>query len=334
MKSKYKLSIIVPVYNSVHFLPELLNSINSHFYKNKVELLMIDDGSTDGSLDIEQSFDNKKTTTIDSKVIQVSHNGASNARNIGIENADGEYILFCDADDIISQQIDDIVDKAINEKIDIVSIEKSVSSKHNERIMHGSAISYEIMQAMFGSVSTNIKSYEYGIGPVCKLFRRELLLKHNVKFPTKVVWWEDSLFNIQALKYSNKFKLVKRDFYQVRINGDSVSHQVDSSIIDNANRVLDLSNYYLKGIPSAIKDKIYNQQRAFILWELFGRFFIYNPQKNLFNRLNDFKSLNGLHHFAPNLQSKMLIISLNRFGFYITVNWYKIAKLLKDKFIG
>ena len=93
-----KISVIVPVYNVEKFLPFCIESIINQTYKD-LEIILIDDGSTDTSLAICNEY-SKKDKRI--KVIHQENHGLSHARNTGIENASCDYLSFIDADDIIS----------------------------------------------------------------------------------------------------------------------------------------------------------------------------------------------------------------------------------------
>ena len=91
------ISVIVPVYNAEKYLRECLDSIVNQTYKN-IEIILVDDGSTDGSGAICDEYADKDVRI---KVYHIPNGGASNARNLGIDNADGEYLMFVDSDDII-----------------------------------------------------------------------------------------------------------------------------------------------------------------------------------------------------------------------------------------
>lgn len=89
-------SIIIPIYNSANYLEDTLKSVVNQTYKN-YEAILIDDGSTDNSMEIAYKFA-KKNQKI--KIIKAEHKGVSNARNIGIKSANGRYLTFLDSDDI------------------------------------------------------------------------------------------------------------------------------------------------------------------------------------------------------------------------------------------
>ncbi|MEQ9231113.1 MAG: glycosyltransferase family 2 protein, partial [Cyclobacteriaceae bacterium] len=89
-----KVSIIIPVYNAELFLAETINSVLNQNFKD-FELLLVNDGSTDGSGQICQSFEDDRIT-----YLEIENGGVSNARNIGFKKSKGDYLAFLDADDV------------------------------------------------------------------------------------------------------------------------------------------------------------------------------------------------------------------------------------------
>ena len=94
-----KISVIIPVYNVIDFLKECLGSVLNQTYKN-LEIILVDDGSTDGSSQICDEY-KKKDRRI--QVIHKENGGLSDARNAGIKIAQGEYFSFIDSDDWIHE---------------------------------------------------------------------------------------------------------------------------------------------------------------------------------------------------------------------------------------
>ena len=93
MNSEPKVSIIIPTYNQSQYLEEAVESVLNQTYKN-IEIIIVDDGSTDNTPEVIKSFDNKII------YIQQKNKGASGARNTGIKKANGQYIAFLDSDDL------------------------------------------------------------------------------------------------------------------------------------------------------------------------------------------------------------------------------------------
>ena len=92
-----KISIVIPVYNTAKYLKKCLDSLKFQTYEN-LEIICVDDGSTDGSLSVLQEYANSDSRFL---VYTQEHLGTSSARNIGISVASGEYISFVDSDDWI-----------------------------------------------------------------------------------------------------------------------------------------------------------------------------------------------------------------------------------------
>lgn len=112
-----KVSIIVPVYNAVAYLDRCLESIINQTYRN-LEIILVDDGSTDGSEKKCVYYQKKDSRII---LLHSKNGGAARARNLGIANSNGQYISFVDADDyIVSDYIEGMIDIILNYKLDIV----------------------------------------------------------------------------------------------------------------------------------------------------------------------------------------------------------------------
>lgn len=103
------ISVIVPVFNAQRFLPKCIGSILNQSYKN-LEVLLIDDGSTDKSLEICKKYEQKDNRVV---VISQENGGVSSARNNGLRRANGEYICFVDSDDWIPKKSIELLYRAI-----------------------------------------------------------------------------------------------------------------------------------------------------------------------------------------------------------------------------
>lgn len=111
-----KVSIVVPMYNVSNYLKRCLESILNQTYQN-IEVIAIDDGSTDDTLKIANEFEKKDSRL---RVLSQENKGLSEARNVGIENSNGEYIFFVDSDDWLENEIiEKLVDYSNNNNLDI-----------------------------------------------------------------------------------------------------------------------------------------------------------------------------------------------------------------------
>lgn len=113
------ISIIIPVYNVEKYLEECIESCINQTYKN-IEIILINDGSTDKSLEICQKYAN-----IDNRIIvkSIPNSGVTHARNVGIGLSKGDYITFIDSDDFVDRNFCEVLLKPfLNKKIDIVRL--------------------------------------------------------------------------------------------------------------------------------------------------------------------------------------------------------------------
>ena len=116
-EKKGKVSIIIPIYNAEQYLGQTLSSVIRQTYHN-IEILLINDGSTDGSLRICRNYEQLDQRI---RIINIDNHGVSHARNKGIQEATGDYIQFVDSDDTISTHMTErLVDTLISYDTDMV----------------------------------------------------------------------------------------------------------------------------------------------------------------------------------------------------------------------
>jgi len=132
-----KVSVIIPVYNSSKYLEECINSVINQTYKN-LEIIIINDDSTDNSLDIINSFNDKRIKLIDLP----KNGGVSNARNKGIEASTGDYICFLDSDDFWSLKKIEKQVKFIKNKVFIFSDYEYYNNGKRKRVKVPKSITY------------------------------------------------------------------------------------------------------------------------------------------------------------------------------------------------
>ena len=116
MISKKLISIIVPVYNVENYMEECLDSIKNQTHKD-IEVILVNDGSTDGSREICERYCEKDSRF---KLINQENQGLSEARNVGVRVSTGEYIFFVDSDDVVKVDILEILLSFMAEDVDIV----------------------------------------------------------------------------------------------------------------------------------------------------------------------------------------------------------------------
>lgn len=215
-----KLSIIIPVYNVEKYLEECLKNIIIQI-NNNIQIVLVDDGSTDNSGKICDKYEEKYAQI---KVIHKKNGGLSSARNEGLKYAEGEYIVFIDSDDVISKQLCGILLDVINkENPDIIeyNFEKFIDGKFNERIckkkektkMYEKIIGIDnVFDAYF--ITKKIKRESW-----TKAYKKALF--DNINFPIGRLA-EDLATTYKVLAKSNKVVYINEILYFYRVRNNSI----------------------------------------------------------------------------------------------------------------
>lgn len=202
------ISIIVPVYNAEKYLHRCIDSILSQSYTD-FELLIIDDGSTDssGAICDEYAVDDSRV-----RVFHKPNGGVSSARNLGLDNAQGEYITFSDADDYVGEEwlaayrevIVDGVDLAIQGYYIVDgdrTIEKNLFAHQGNTIVAKRELITSLM-------SQGIYGYLW-----VKLFRRQIIEENHIRFDEQSAFREDEQFFTQYLIHVGSFMCIDKENY-------------------------------------------------------------------------------------------------------------------------
>ena len=227
------LSIIVPVYNTELFLARCMDSLLGQTIKD-IEIICIDDKSTDGSLRILREYE-KKDNRI--KVItQEKNSGVSIARNTGLAVAAGEYIGFVDSDDFVDFDFyEKLYDQAASTDADITKGE-ALKITHEEKTNFGPS---------FEQIRKN--KANFGFAFLSAIYKRDFLIENEIYFPLGVIIGEDIVFLTKAAILANKIELVEGVYYRYIRKKDSLDSDMFNikkieSIIESENMVIDFIN--------------------------------------------------------------------------------------------
>ena len=204
------ISVIVPVYNAQSTLERCINSILQQTYK-KLEIICIDDGSQDNSLDILRKFEENGESL---KVISKSNEGVSVARNEGIKESTGQYILFVDSDDYIEKNMIRDLYQAIKKVNADVAIEgyKEVNSEREFEV-------YDYKNCV-QKEEFLLKCIQNTGGVVCsKLYRSSLIKGNDIFFRKYLTLSEDLIFALECFKKAIRLvQIEKADYIYDRRN--------------------------------------------------------------------------------------------------------------------
>lgn len=232
---EYAISIIIPVYNGEKYLKKCLDSIVNQTIFSRLQVIVVDDGSTDNTVSIMKKY--KEVYEDNIIFISIPNGGVSNARNVGIERATGKYITFVDVDDWVDQECyEKMYRKAQESLADIVAAGFFVSDD-NEDILKNSVTNQEekILQkdmiADFLCGKIDVHCYD-------KIFLRKLVEK--IRFDTKLKIAEDRKFLFEIFLVAKSIYLIPDVFYHYYQNANSVMHNISGSLNMDGIRVSQL----------------------------------------------------------------------------------------------
>ena len=194
------ISVIIPIYNKGQYLVRCLENIMTQSYKN-IEILLVDDGSQDNSYEISLEYE-KKDNRI--KVFHKSNGGPSSARNLGLKNVQGKYVVFVDADDLVDKDYVFELYLAIKENNALMSVceMRQVNENTNETDWK---TDYSSFNTVIKSREEYLELLEMNWAPYCKMFDKSLI--ENVEYDEKYFIAEDLLFNVQVICDNDNFDI-------------------------------------------------------------------------------------------------------------------------------
>lgn len=231
---KILVSIIVPIYNVEKYLSQCISSILEQTYRN-IEIILVDDGSSDSSGSICNDFANKDKRII---VVHKENGGVSSARQVGIQLSSGDYILMIDGDDWIDKDTVDVFISQLqkNPRLDCIlftylkeypdnSYEKHIF-QGNRDFLSGDSFQTNIYRHLFGLTNTELshpESLEYLVSCCLKLYRAELCKNGLFVSTEEVGSGEDGIFNVYALQSCRSAVYIDKPLYHYRHNSNSIT---------------------------------------------------------------------------------------------------------------
>ncbi len=204
-------SVIIPVYNVEKYIHRCIESVLSQTYKN-IEIILIDDGSMDNSAYICDKYALGDDRI---RVFHIKNNGQGNARNIGIDMAFGEYVVFVDSDDYVHKSyVENMVILAEETNCDIVQSKIVITDKNLDINHNIESCNYYIVS---GKCASN--SFDYKVAPVAKLYKRKLL--EDIRFGKWIVNEDDAIYYRIAYN-SDKICIADAIMYYYFQSNDSV----------------------------------------------------------------------------------------------------------------
>lgn len=213
------LSVIVPVYNVAPYLQECLDSLLSQKFVT-MEVLLINDGSTDGSDQICEKYSRNDPRI---RYYSQKNKGLSATRNLGLDQAKGEYIFFLDSDDWLDREdaLSLLLEKAEDSKAHMVYCGSNIVSEKGIKYENWSNAYLE--EKDYYSIAHKVKLL-YPCMCWIKLYRKDFIDSHGIRFLENVLY-EDNPWNMETLFYSRKISVTKENLINYRKRHDSITKQ-------------------------------------------------------------------------------------------------------------
>ena len=259
-----QVSIIVPVYNAEKYIGRCVESILGQEFKD-FELILINDGSKDGSKEILDAFDAR-----DERVV-VRHNdnqGVSATRNEGLEMAKGEFVQFLDADDWLSPQATKLLVRTATEKNADLVVADFYRVVGDRIAPKGDIDTDEVMTVQeYGDyLMENPADFYYGV-VWNKLYRMDIIRKYGIVMDPKVNFCEDFVFNLEYLTHCERIAALQVPiYYYVKTEGSLVAKSLNLKKIREAKQ--NVIAYYDDFFKKIHNEEDYKSRRADILMYL------------------------------------------------------------------
>lgn len=234
------ISFIVPIYNVENYLEDCIKSL-VHIGSNDIEILLINDGSSDNSSSICEIY---AATDKRIKVIHQKNSGVSVARNSGLSIAKGEWICFVDADDMLSADFEYKIISQLNTKYDVVFFRyikiiegKEMNAKEGEDgacEVSGKDID-DIRRGILDKDYRGFEKYKNNfmdfVAPWGCIYKNSLI--KNYRFPEGIIWSEDRIFKFQVLKNAKCIRILSAYGYCYRQHGKSITYSYKDNTMEN-----------------------------------------------------------------------------------------------------
>lgn len=342
------ISVIVPIYNQQENLDRSIQSILNQKYEN-LEIILVNDGSTDESLSIMRHYEKKDSRII---IIDKSNGGVSSARNEGLKLAKGDLIGFIDPDDWIdSNMYSSMYNNLVKNNAEVVlcnySVEKSDSKSSriintNKTKMKKDEIVNFLIADMINMDTLDISRPSI-MGSVCRmLIKKDMIFSNEITFDENIPYMEDLLFVIDVLFNTDVAAIDSSIHYHYNQIDGSASNRYLSNFFENHLEVFQkikklMINYnYMDVLDERLKyryiylimNTIKNEARSS------------NPKKET-KKLKKIKKLlkdNDLKRYIKNIdyksystQRKFLLNSIEKERALVLLNYYKLTNFLRDK---
>lgn len=323
-------SIIIPVYNCEAYIQECVEKLVEQTY-SKIEIILVDDGSKDQSadrcLELVERYANVRYFYQD-------NSGPSVARNKGLENANGEYVMFVDADDFVKSNIVEVLLNVMNDETDIVCcsyelLETGATEKMFDEdfvaasLCEKEPIFIQLMDVTYGHSSKNATAI--GV-PWAKLFRKSLFDKYGIRFDSSLRRMQDNALIMQAVYYARRIVYVNQYLYRYRVDHintyKSVSYSPDVYLGVLNNRS-DFYRLHPDIMTKQIKDYFYLEHVNYLMMSIH-----YIVASNIQDKVGNIKKLCNNKQYVDMLGKKSNAVTSRKQKLQCFMYRHKLYSLL------
>jgi glycosyltransferase involved in cell wall biosynthesis len=321
------LSVIIPVYNAESFLSKCLDSLIRSKKDNKVEIILINDGSLDNSLEIAEAYSRKYDFI---KVFNQKNQGPSAARNAGLEMAKGDYVCFVDSDDYVENDYFDIIFKNTSQDFDVLIF--GFNKINGAQIIQNNFINKILERKdILNLICTSFSNMNLFWFPFKKVYKAGLL--KQIRFNKKISIGEDTIFNLEAFIKAERVKVIENCLYNY-VNNENSLTQVNFK----NNLLMNMEEHFNSRI--AIHKK-YEEINSVLYYEDIAKYYVNHILfwllNNLYNNTNKSNKLNKLeeirvskiykfsfqyYKFNFKFIKKNILILLFKWRMFKTLNFY------------
>ena len=289
MQSMPLISVIVPVYNAEQHLPQCLDSLLKQTYSN-IEVICIDDKSSDNSWISLSQY-----AQVDSRIIPIqleTNSGAGVVRDLGIQIANGNFLMFVDSDDYIENDCIETFVNAITKNTDIVIGDYFLNKNNKQKLI---------------KTPDNYQSAWLRTSPCIRLYKKDFLCKNDISF-RKSRYYEDIVFNYRCMINNPNIKNRTYAGYHYVFNASSITQRTYNTLINFEENVYNHSNFW-----NEIKNKNISEETLEILEYLFVQNItigmLYNLKRSIHQDYKSFLKLRNdlLKSSFPNYRNNKYI---------------------------
>lgn len=304
-----KVSIIMPIYNRENKISQAIDSVLNQNYKN-IELILVNDGSTDNTEEICLKYKKKDKRII---YLKIENSGPGGARNKGIDISTGKYIMFIDSDDYYDVNMVEIMVSCINNKQQECVICNRIVKRKNKEIKI-ELLEKEMKKENKSDFIEFLQENNLFNSPCNKIYLKSIIEINNIRFDERFMSGEDYKFNLDYFNNISTAKTINKFLYNYVMNDDSIIHNIKYNdfflqvkLVDYNKKIYlensyDTSNIYYKYIKvviGGVSYKIESQKKYKLVREYIERIINYPSIQEIFKK-----------KFKKNMEQKIIYFLL------------------------